>query len=421
MGYFNDRISEGVTDPLFCRLAALEDEAERVLLVQLDSCLVEAADAALLKREIERVSGYPADSTMVFTSHTHTAPALASFYAVRREEQYLVNLVSRVAAACASLGPPSPVQVTAGRSRAPGLASNRRWYLTDGRVATNPPRMHPALLRPEGLVDEEVTVLGFAAPSGEVRAVLVSVSNHTDTTGGNRVSADWPGVMEQEMRAALGPGVVVLPVIGAAGNINHFDFLRALDQTSRAEAVRLGTAYARAARAALACGRPVPAAPLGAASRTLTLPGREITAAETERARAAVSRRQAARAAADLTSEDIFRGDPEVERIFGQRLLDLAARGPVTHEVPLQLLRLGGIGLFGVPGEPFVEIGLALKALAGFSAAVPVGLANGYFGYIPLPECFDRGGYEVRAGSALLCRDAAPRILEAFREMAADS
>jgi neutral ceramidase len=68
-----------------------------------------------------------------------------------------------------------------------------------------------------------------------------------------------------------------------------------------------------------------------------------------------------------------------------------------------------------IPGEPFVEVGLALKAVKGYELIFPVALANGYFGYIPLPENFGRGGYETRPGSASrLSVDAADRILAAL-------
>lgn len=65
-----------------------------------------------------------------------------------------------------------------------------------------------------------------------------------------------------------------------------------------------------------------------------------------------------------------------------------------------------------------MEIGLALKSFPGFDLIMPVGLANGYLGYIPLRECFDRGGYEVKPGPARLCRDAADRILAVLAGLA---
>ena len=125
-------------------------------------------------------------------------------------------------------------------------------------------------------------------------------------------------------------------------------------------------------------------------------------------------------ATADLTAEDIFAGDPAVERLFASVLLDLVQHRPQLYSVPLQCFRAGPVAFFAMPGEPFVETGLALKGILGPGLAVPVGLANGYFGYIPLRECFTRGGYEVKPGSAVLCRDAADMVLAALREMASE-
>ena len=421
LGYFTDRISEGTLDRLHCRLAALSVRQERLLFVQIDSCLFGRADAEWLALAASRSSGIPTERVMVFASHTHTAPGLADLYAVRRDAAYLDFLETAIAVAASELGSGDRATVRICRGRAPGLASNRRWWLENGTVATNPPRMHPALVQPEGPIDDEVNTVAFRGPDGRVLGLFVSASNHVDTIGGNLVSADWPGIMEAEIRAGLKTDAVVVPFIGAAGNINHFDFLRKLDQSSYEESRRIGKGYASAVLDSLETGGETGGDPLAAARRTIRVPGIEMSAAELERAREIVSRPPAATHGHDLTAEDLFAGDPGVERIFAQALLDLAAGSPRDYEVPLQLVRVGRIGFFAIPGEPFVEIGLALKALPGFDLAIPVGLANGYFGYIPMRESFGRGGYEVKPGPALLCRGAAEIVLGTFGEMAAEA
>jgi neutral ceramidase len=418
LGYFTDRRSEGVLDRLHCRIAAFSSGKQRLLFVQIDTCLFTAKDATRLAHAAARASGVPVEGVMVFASHTHTAPALADLYAVKRDADYLDFLESTISFAAARLGPGEPVEVRVCRGRAPGIASNRRWWLANGSVATNPPRMHASLVRPEGPVDDEVNTVVVARPGGAVIGLLVSISNHVDTIGGNLLSADWPATVEEEIRASLGAGPVVIPFLGAAGNINHFDFTRAVDQSSCGEARRIGRAYASAVLASLASGTTAQAVPLAAARRLMRVPGIEVSAEEMKHARDILTKPTAPGKEHDLTAEDIFAGDPAVERIFAEALLDLVRRRPGSYEVPLQLVRLGGIGFFAIPGEPFVEIGIALKALPGFDLAVPVGLANGYFGYIPPKECFGRGGYEVKPGPALLSRDASGMILEAFGEMA---
>ena len=48
-----------------------------------------------------------------------------------------------------------------------------------------------------------------------------------------------------------------------------------------------------------------------------------------------------------------------------------------------------------LPGEAFVETGLALKE-AG--ASFVVGYANGWVGYLPIRRAYGQGGYEVDVG-----------------------
>jgi hypothetical protein len=59
-------------------------------------------------------------------------------------------------------------------------------------------------------------------------------------------------------------------------------------------------------------------------------------------------------------------------------------------------MRIGRVRWISLPGEPFVETGLALKQ-AG--ADFVVGYANGYLGYFPIRSAYDQGGYEVIEGA----------------------
>ena len=58
--------------------------------------------------------------------------------------------------------------------------------------------------------------------------------------------------------------------------------------------------------------------------------------------------------------------------------------------------RMGEAAFVGLPGEPFVEIGLAIKAGSPFPLTTVFALCNGVTGYVPLAEHFDHGGYEPR-------------------------
>jgi hypothetical protein len=69
--------------------------------------------------------------------------------------------------------------------------------------------------------------------------------------------------------------------------------------------------------------------------------------------------------------------------------------GQQTFPVELHLLQVGPAVLAGIEGEPFVEIGLEIKAGSPWSSTWFGGYTGGWVGYIPTPDAYLQGGYEV--------------------------
>ena len=89
---------------------------------------------------------------------------------------------------------------------------------------------------------------------------------------------------------------------------------------------------------------------------------------------------------------------------------------PDFFELELIGLRLGDIALVGLPGEPFTDIGVAIKRLGGYDMILPIAQMNGDEGYFPSRQAFDEGGYEARsshyvAGIDSLIVDGAKSVL----------
>ncbi len=70
-----------------------------------------------------------------------------------------------------------------------------------------------------------------------------------------------------------------------------------------------------------------------------------------------------------------------------------------------------------LPGEIFVELGLAIKQDSPFPSTIITELANGSIGYIPTRRAYSQGNYEVVSarcaeGSGELLVDSAIRLLK---------
>ena len=72
-----------------------------------------------------------------------------------------------------------------------------------------------------------------------------------------------------------------------------------------------------------------------------------------------------------------------------------AGRRDRVASVELQAMRFNELVLVAIPAEPFVEIGLAIKSGSKMPLTLPVGYANGCLTYVPWPDAYADGGYEV--------------------------
>ena len=72
-----------------------------------------------------------------------------------------------------------------------------------------------------------------------------------------------------------------------------------------------------------------------------------------------------------------------------------AKRQP-ERQFDLAALKFGDdLAIVGLHGEPFTEIGMAIKKGSPFKQTLVMSFTNAYSGYVPMKECFERGGYEI--------------------------
>ena len=397
-GYFNERISEGALDPLYARIAVFETTDGPMALVICDLVGLPRSATDLLRTRIETDCGVTAANVLVACTHTHTGPATSPLFGLSYDKNYVPDVLPpRICAAVAdALGRMTDLTVRTGAVEEEGLAFNRRYWMKDGTVVTNPPKADTNVVKPEGPAVHTVRVYAFEN-AGALAGIFVDTDNHTDTTGGNLISADWPGVMADEVNKRLSAQVPVLLLNGLAGNINHFDRRNPGPQCSRDEAIRIGAGYADAVLQALDTAREIPATPVAVASTVFDLAYREASQEEIDRAREVVEN-TSADAGRRLTSEELAKGDPQVDRIFAEGLLEFARMRETAAGETEEIIafRLGDAAFVGFPGEPFVEIGLAVQDRSPFPFTTVFQLLGDIAGYIPLPDCFERGGYEPR-------------------------
>ena len=101
-------------------------------------------------------------------------------------------------------------------------------------------------------------------------------------------------------------------------------------------------------------------------------------------------------------------------RYFAQRAIDCHEKSTPSHDGRLTVIELGKqIAFATLPGEPFNGISRAIREKSPCKYTFVIELAQSVSGYVPMPECFARGGYEVQPGINTAAQNAADEIIKA--------
>ena len=397
-GYFNPRPNTGVLDNLQVKVLLIQCGGTVVGLISYDLLIVPLLLISKVRATLKREGHSFAETIPLCATHTHTGPDVGEIFDLaRRNEAYLDFAAEQTAAAVKeALADLAPAEIAAGSVEDNPFAFNRRYWMKDGKVVTNPGRMNPNVIKPEGPVDRQVGVLELRR-NGKIAGLVVNICNHADTTGGNLVSADWPGHLERAVQEYVGSRVPVLTLISPAGNINHIDVNDLIQPVyGYAESRDIGRGYAEIVCRLLGATQPVRCDRPALSVRPVIIGKRTFAAKQVQAARA-LMREAEESASGNLTAEDLARGDKVVERFFAQQLVAYVEQMPEAgRQFDCAALKLSNnLAIVFLPGEDFVEIGMAIKKASPYPLTFVASLSNGDCGYVALKECFARGGYEV--------------------------
>jgi len=404
------RLAEDVIDELHAKAIVMSDGEVSVAVVVCDLIAMTRDRMDAIKERAAAMSGVPADNILVACTHTHSGPAPCWVLAVDPEEEYMdwacLKVADAVTLASRRL---QDAQAGAAAGAVPGQVFNRRWWLKDGSVKMNPGFQNPELVKPAGPTDPQFTILAIETPDGVPIALLANYALHYVGAGAsNAISADYFGMFGQAMTRMMGCDLLAVMSNGCCGDINNVDFSRPphpLTRIPRAKTRQVAEICAAQAvrlwREDVVMTRDVP---LGVAAREVEVRKRHIPPEELAEAKRA-----------DAAGGDLHDAD-----FFWQWQKARVSELPDVFPTLLQGLRIGDVGLVGLPGEILVEIGLQVKENSPFPFTMPIELANGYLGYTCTDKALVEGSYETEtaysslpaAGTEKLYVDTAAELLQ---------
>jgi len=361
MGY-GPRKSTGVREPIFHKIAALDDGTTQVFIVASDLCLFSPTVyddvATTLKKEL----GLEPKQFWWTVTHSHSTPEVGppGMYEVLLKgrsdhpwdrdycEFVKSTLVAGIREARTKLAP-ARVAIGTGHSRA---NINRRARDADGKISLG--------LNPDGPTDRQIGLIRLERPDGSPLGLIANYAMHGTVLAGSmlQVSGDGPGVVSAYVEEKL--GAPTLYINGAAGNLAPIYTVQDLAKSHIGEfRVLLGDKILEA-------------------NRTLG-PGT---------------------AATKLWLGETWIETPRKDELgWSDELKAYGSKSPAGVDlvrVPVRVVRINDTILWGSPVEMFCEIALKVRADSPFRHNFFFGYANGWLGYLPTAAAFREGGYEPR-------------------------
>ena len=228
-GYFEERIAQGVLDPIELNAIAFSDEESTALIITSDFLGIRENYATPIRKMIAERTGIDADRIMVTALHQHTSFALrdAESTNVIKDHEYM-QLLYRRFCDVAQMAVNDLSDATLGIAEAPAnkeLSFVRRYMMPKGVVITNPNPEKGGGWPPVGPTeqsDNTVRLLRFLR-EGKKDIALVNFSTHPDVIGGTKYSADWPGFVRRFVEAEQDACCMLLN--GCQGDTNHINFM----------------------------------------------------------------------------------------------------------------------------------------------------------------------------------------------------
>ena len=415
-GYFNERLSTGVANPLHAKALVLQQGGWRAAMVFCDLIGVTRDVSSRARGQAAQETGIPPENILIAATHSHTGPLYAGalrdhlheravaklgsdpYEKANYADQLVAGLVKAISKAAAAS---KPVRLEAGAVEQNALAFNRRFHMKDGSVVFNPGVLNPNIVQPAGPTDPQVgVVLIRDAASGKAVAGIVNFAMHLDTMGGTLYAADYPFFLERALRKELGEDFVLLFGTGTCGDINHIDVTR----KDRPTTEQIGGALAATVQAGLGGLKPV-APGLTCRGRTVDVPMPQFTPEQLDQARNDITK---------VGTKDL----PFLAQVEACKRLNVEARGGKSTPLEVQVFRLGeDVAVVGLPGEPFVELGLAIKKASPFGTTLVIELCQDCPGYVPTKKAFAEGSYEtvnstIAPGGGEMLVEAARQLLK---------
>lgn len=417
-GYGNDynRISNGFYDKIYITCIAFKEGDQTVLLFTEDMMGMAASAAQKFGKQVSEATGVPAENIILCDTHTHYSPTIGekTTAAAAYKEQFGA---AAVAAAKAALEDLAPTTLYGGKTETVNMNFVRHYEQNDGSItSSNLGNLVVDDLKGHAREADAEMVLIKMEREGEDKKdiMLMNWGCHPCFRGdanSTNISADFIGTTRDYFEKETGMEFAFFQA--AAGDVGSDSKVTPQNRTCEEFGAELA-GYA-----------------INAMPNMQKIEGQGIK-----------TYRYQLNYACNHFGEDLLDEAKQVMELYNETGNNAAAtalakslgmytmthaRGivnaqdnPVSADMELNALCIGGMAFVTVPWEMFTDTGKFLKENSPFEYTCVLGLANGKTNYVPIKEAYQYGCYESFSayygeGAAEAAADQLITMLKSFQ------
>lgn len=400
--------ADGLHQDLWVTALALADGNEFIILLDFDLVMLSRIQDDAVRQAVASTTGIQPDKVYPFCTHNHAGPKTQESYnGVGRDrvQSYIQSLPGLAAgAARAAMLQLTEVRVASGKGHSE-MGINRDLPLASGRIVAGP--------NPDGISDQEVGVIRFDRMDGSPYICILNYACHPTVLGpeNKMISPDYPGSAKRAVEQATGATCFFLQ--GAAGNMGPAEgfvgdvaIAEKLGKWLGLEAAKVFLSIRTSSTrkkldSIIESGAPLtqyideaidqPEQRLRVLSQPVALPIRNPLPDVYEKADVRLAKWQAElQAKHGLAGVDRERA--ELSQKIERELLRLDRKkiykASPSQEIEMHVICIGEIALLTMWGEPYCEIGIAVKKQSPFAQTVFACYLGGDPIYIGTPEMY---------------------------------
>lgn len=393
-GYYEKRSSDGFLTDLHIRACAFACGEDKAIVFSVEAIGINAAAFNQIKVKVAQRCNMSEDAVYINCIHSHTAYRITipGFDDIDDNDIFLMRLQQQFAD-CAQFAfeDLKPCTMKIARGEAKGVGFIRRYRMKDGTCKTNPGIGNPDIVSFVGEQDDSVQLIRVDREDGK-DILMVNFGTHADVIGGTKYCADWPGYLAGNLNGAFDDAVETMVLLGAEGDSNHINAF--LPKGSPRKGVEVSKRMARIIAGEVLkiydSAREVACNKIAAFTMNVQIGKNAYDPAdipEAEKIREIYLEK--GNRAPEL--KEFKLNVPEALRILAN------LKRPEFFNLRIHALQIGNVAFVGFPGEPFTQIGRAVKEHSKMDMTFVTACTNGGEGYYPDEAAFAEAGYERSA------------------------